>query len=169
MEYSSEIELVLNSLNKERQEYLDKANDIDKLIKKIKYGNLNLGLSKGNKVEPANTDNLNNAETKQQSAFPLKADLKVQALKVMDLLGVASKLKDIRDKYHEVTGLNVNFRETLRTLNKHDLLKILQPKGNIRGLYWIKTDWLDERGNLKEQHKFNGFELLFTDDMVEYK
>ena len=24
-------------------------------------------------------------------------------------------------------------------------------------------------GNLKEQHKFNGFELLFTDDMIEFK
>jgi len=166
MNYTNDIEIVLNSLNKERKEHLDKVNDIDKLIKKIKYGNLNLGLSKGNKDEQP----LEHDDTKQQpQAFPLKADLKVQAIKIMDLLGVASKLKDIRDKYHEVTGLNVNFRETLRNLNKHEILKILQPKGNIRGLYWVKAEWLDENNNLKEQHKFDGFELLFSDDMIEYK
>jgi hypothetical protein len=153
-------------LNKDRKEHLDKVADIDKLIKKIKYGNLNFGLTKGNKVDAPET----NADEKQQpQAFPLKADLKVQAIKIMNLLGVASKLKDIRDKYHEVTGLNVNFRETLRNLNKHEILKILQPKGNIRGLYWIKAEWLDEHNNLKEQHKFDGFELLFSDDMIEYK
>ncbi len=166
MEYNTDIEIVLNSLNKERKEYLDKVADIDKLIKRIKYGNLNLGLTKGNKGD---APEMNNDETQQTQPFPLKADLKVQAIKIMDLLGVASKLCDIRDKYHEITGLNVNLRETLRNLNKHEILKILQPKGNIRGLYWIKAEWLDENNNLKEQHKFQGFELLFSDDMVEYK
>ena len=140
MNYTTDIELVLNSLNKERKEHLDKVNDIDKLIKKIKYGNLNLGLTKGNK---ADTLELNDDTKQQPQAFPLKADLKVQAIKIMDLLGVASKLKDIRDKYHEITGMNVNLRETLRNLNKHEIIKILQPKGNIRGLYWVKTEWLD--------------------------
>ncbi|CAN5488691.1 hypothetical protein BH11BAC5_BH11BAC5_43090 [soil metagenome] len=166
MEYKAEIELVLNSLNKERKEYLDKVNEIDKLIKKIKYGNLNLGLTKVNMVEaPIDIEGIK----QQPQAFPLKADLKVQAIKVLDLLGVASKMSEIRDKYHEITGLNVNLRETLRNLNKHEILKLLQPKGNIRGLYWIKAEWLDENNNLKEQHKFNGFELLFSDDMIEFK
>lgn len=165
MAQTNEIEMVLNSLNKQRNELLNEVAEIDKVIKKIKYGGLNLGLTKGNKIEtPAVV-----VESHKEQAFPLKADLKVQALKVLDLLGVASKLADIREKYHELTGLNVNFRETLRTLNKHDLLKILQPKGNIRGLYWVKTEWLDEQGNLKEQHKFDGFELLYSDEMIEYK
>ena len=87
----------------------------------------------------------------------------------MDIIGVASKMNEIRDKYHEITGLHTNFRETLRNLNKHDILKLLQPKNSIRGLYWIKSEWLDDNNNLKEQHKFNGFELLFSDNMVEYK
>ena len=166
MAQANEIELVLTSLNKQRNELLNEVAEIDKVIKKIKYGGLNLGLTKGTKVE---TSLPVISQTLTEQAFPLKAELKVQALKVMDLLGVASKLAEIREKYHEVTGLNVNFRETLRNLNKHDLLRILQPKGNIRGLYWVKTEWLDENKNLKEQHKFNGFELLFSDDMVEYK
>jgi hypothetical protein len=166
MEYNTDIEIVLNSLNKERKEHLDKVADIDKLIKKIKYGNLNLGLSKGNKTD---APEVNNDEKQQPQVFPLKADLKIQAIKIFDILGVASKLSDVRDKYHEITGLNVNLRETLRNLNKHEILKLLQPKGNIRGLYWIKAEWLDENNNLKEQYKFDGFDLLFSDDMVEYK
>lgn len=166
MKQIQEIDLVINSLNKERNELLLQVAEIDKVIKKIKYGGINLGLSKVTKVEQL-TDELE--EIEQPQAFPVKAELKVQAIKIMDLLGVASKLSDIRDKYHEVTGLNVNFRETLRNLNRHDILKLLQPKGNIRGLYWVKAEWLDDNGNLKEQHKFNGFELLFTDDMIEFK
>lgn len=166
MRQAQEIELVINSLNKERNELLVQVAEIDKVIKKIKYGGLFLGLSKGisNEVPVLEKD-----EPQQPQAFPVRAELKVQAIKIMDMLGVASKLVDIREKYHEITGLNVNFRETLRTLNKHDVLKLLQPKGNIRGLYWVKAEWLDDNGNLKERHKFDGFELLFTDDMVEYK
>ena len=167
MEYNTDIEIVLNSLNKERKEYLDKVADIDKLIKKIKYGNLNFGLSKGNKVD---TPESNTDVIQQPQAFPLKADLKVQAIKIIDLLGVASKLHEIRDKYHEITGLNVNLRETLRNLNKHEILKLLQPKNSLRGLYWVKTDWLEDNNTkLKDSHKFEGFDLLFTDDLIEFK
>lgn len=166
MEYTHDIQLVLNSLNKDKRELLDKVNDIDKLIKKIKYGNQTLGLTKGSKVDKYN-DELD--EPQAQQAFPIKADLKVQAIKVIDILGVASKMSEIKDKYHEITGHHVNLRETLRNLNKHEILKLLQPKNSIRGLYWIKAEWLDDNNNLKEQHKFEGFDLLYTDDMIEYK
>lgn len=166
MGQTQDIELIVSSLNKERNELLLKVAEIDKVIKRIKYGGINLGLSKGMTEE---TPIAATTQTQDTQAFPVKAELKVQAIKLMDILGVASKLSEIRDKYHELTGLNVNFRETLRNLNRHDILKLLQPKGNIRGLYWVKTEWLDDKGNLKEQHKFNGFELLFTDDMIEFK
>src|SRR5215813_9317168 len=165
MRQAQDIELIISSLNKERNELLLKVAEIDKVIKRIKYGGLNLGLAKqaeDNDLAPAIE------QTENPATFPVKAELKVQAIKIMDLLGVASKLRDIRDKYHEITGLNVNFRETLRNLNRHEILKLLQPKGNLRGLYWIKAEWLDEQGNLKQQHKFHGFELLFTDDMIEF-
>jgi hypothetical protein len=166
MEYSSEVQVILDSLNKQKRELTDKVNEIDKVIKRIKYGNLNVGGTQGS---IQNTSINNTHEIQNPQAFPIKADLKIQAIKIMDLLGVASKLSDIRDKYHEITGLNVNLRETLRNLNKHDILKLLQPKGNIRGLYWVKAEWIDENGNLKEQHKFQGFDLLFNDDMIEFK
>jgi hypothetical protein len=164
MEYNSETMLILESLSKDKRELLHKINEIDKVIKRIKYGSINLGGTKRNNDKP------DIEQTEQPQPFPLKADLKIQVLKVLDLIGVACKLSEIRDKYHEITGHNVNFRETLRNLNKHDILKLLQPKNSIRGLYWIKAEWLEDNGTrLKEQHKFNGFDLLFTDEMIEFK
>ena len=43
MEYTSEQQLILNSLNKDRKELSEQLGAIDKIIKKIKYGTLNLG------------------------------------------------------------------------------------------------------------------------------
>lgn len=166
MEYSSDVQVIINSLTKEKRELTDRIAEIDKVIKRVKYGNLNFG---GNKGTAPIKEHIEPDETQHAQAFPRKADLKVQAIKIFDILGVASKLSDVRDKYHEITGLNVNFRETLRNLNRHEILKLVQPKGNARGLYWIKSEWLDEQGHLKEQHKFEGFDLLYTDDMLEFK
>jgi hypothetical protein len=164
MEHTQDLELILGSLNKDKRELLDKVAEIDKLIKRIKYGNINLKLNKGNNVVDENVIE------PQQQVFPMKADLKVQVIKIMDIIGVACKLKDVAEKYKELTGVHHNLREVLRTLNKHEILKLIQPKGTIRGLYWIKTEWLEDNNKrLKEQHKFEGFDLLFTDDMIEFK
>ncbi|MDR3711455.1 MAG: hypothetical protein P4L51_01465 [Puia sp.] len=165
MEYKPDVQLILNSLNKERKELSDKLSEIDKLIKRIKYGNVNLGLTKGNIPE---NDGEDNDSVSASRAFPLKADLKVQVIRVMDILGEASKLNAIQEKYKELTGIKHNLREVVRSLNKHDILKLLQPKGIERGLYWIKAEWL-ENGVLKDKHKFEGFDLLFTEDSIEFK
>src|SRR5690242_9913599 len=125
MEQSPEILMVLNSLNKEKRELLDKVGEIDKVIKRIKYGNLKLGLSQGIAI-----DETNNEDTKPQGTqgFPLKADLKVQIIKIFDMIGVACRLKDVQDKHKELTGIYHNLRESLRNLNKHEILKLIQPK-----------------------------------------
>ena len=168
MAHTQEIELILNSLNRDKRELLDKIAGIDKVIKRIKYGNLNIGLSpEDKKTYYENTESDTEPPVK---TFPLKADLKVQAIKVFDVIGVACKLRDVQEKYKELTGLNSNLRETLRNLNKHEILKLVQPKGTQRGLYWIKSEWLEDNGTrLKEQHKFEGFDLLFSDEMIEFK
>lgn len=166
MEHTAEIQMVLDSLTKDKRELLDKVNEIDKVIKKIKYGNLSLGL---NKVVSKETNVDVSNESKQEQAFPMKSELKVQIIKIFDILGVACKLKDVQEKYKEFTGFYMNLRETLRNLNKHEILKLMQPKGTMRGLYWVKSEWLDEEGKLKEQYKFEGFDLLYTDEMIEFK
>ena len=90
MEHTQEIELIINSLNKDKRELLDKVAEIDKVIKRIRYGNLNLGLYKGKQIDNAITD----VEViEQPKGFPMKADLKVQVIKIFDLLGIACKLR----------------------------------------------------------------------------
>lgn len=166
MEYTQETQLILNSLGKDRKELADKLSEIDKLIKKIRYGNVNLGASKGMKENI--TDEI--GTTEEVKPFPLKADLKVQVIKILNILGEASKLNAVQEKYKELTGYQANLRETLRNLNKHQILKLLQPKNHVRGLYWVKTEWLeDNETKLQDKYKFEGFDLLFSDDMVEYK
>jgi O-succinylbenzoate synthase len=131
MGHTQDVELILGSLNKDKRELLDKVAEIDKLIKRIKYGNINLRLTQGKDAEIRLDENT--IET-QPKAFPLKADLKVQVIKIIDIIGVACKLKNVQEKYRELTGINHNLRETLRTLNKHEILKLIQTKGTIRGL-----------------------------------
>lgn len=167
MEYTQETQLILSSLNKDRKELADKLSAIDKLIKKIKYGSVNLGASKTIKVinQEDNTEVIEHV-----SPFPLKADLKVQVIKIFDILGEASKLNAVAAKHKEITGFHVNLREVIRNLNRHEILKLIQPKNNSRGLYWVKAEWLEENGTrLKDKHKFEGFDLIYTDDMIEFK
>jgi hypothetical protein len=82
----------------------------------------------------------------QPKPFPMKVALKVQVLKIIDMMGEASKLNAIEEKYKEITGIHHNLRETLRFLKKHGILKQLQHKGTQRGLYWVKSDWLEDNG-----------------------
>jgi hypothetical protein len=90
-------------------------------------------------------------------------------LYLFDLIGVACRLNEVQDKYKEITGTHQNLREVLRTLNKHDLLKLLRPNNLERGLYWVKTTWLENNGTtLKDEHKFQGFELLYSNDRIEF-
>lgn len=75
----------------------------------------------------------------------------------------------MQDKYKEITGNPVNIRETLRTLNKHEFFKLLRPKNIERGLYWVRSSWLENNYTiLKEEHKFEGFELLYSPDKIEF-
>lgn len=68
-----------------------------------------------------------------------------------------------------MTGFRANLREIVRNLYKHEILALLKPKGTERGLYWVKSEWLENDGSkLKEQHKFEGFNLFYNDEDLEY-
>ena len=159
--------MILNGLYRDRQELTKQLTDVERLIKKIKLGTFSLNGNENNDsvtVAPAN-----NSNEPKQIEFPLRGELRVQVISVFDLIGKACRLKEVQDKYKEVTGLRPNLRETLRTLSKHKILRILKPKGTERGLYWVKEDWLEGEGaKLKEQYKFEGFNLLYNDEDLEY-
>ena len=84
---------------------------IDRVIKKIKSGDY---LSNANitTVEYLPVEHLSNT-----GAFPITANIKVQLLKVFDLIGCAAKLKDITNEYTKQTGKVFNLRENVRSLH----------------------------------------------------
>lgn len=165
MDNTTAKELILNGLYRDRDELAAKLNDVEKLIRKIKTNTFSL-------TQPDIINSVDDDVIKQPEnaiSFPFNGNIKVQVLAIFDLINVACRLKDVADKYKEVTGNNVNLRETLRTLNKHELLKLLRPKNTERGLYWVKSGWLENNYTiLKEEHKFEGFELLYTPDKIEF-
>jgi hypothetical protein len=167
MEYSPEIELILKGLNRDRAEVSAKLAEIDKVIKKVKSGIFDF-------INPAKiNDNVeaNDIEhIKQKSiVFPIKGNMKVQALSIMDIIGKACKLKEIQTEFNTLTSSNINLRETIRTLNKNELIKLMREKNSNRGIYWVKTDWLEDNGTrLKDEHKFEGFDMLYKADNLEY-
>ncbi|HUZ57193.1 MAG TPA: hypothetical protein VMU83_00250 [Hanamia sp.] len=166
IQYTTDTQLILNGLYRDRADLTKQLTDVERLIKKIKLGTFSLNGNDNNTndtLEPVS--NSNNKTKTKQIEFPLRGELRVQVINVMDMIGVACKLKQIQDKYKEMTGLNVNLRETVRTLSKHQILRILKPKGTERGLYWVKDEWLEGEGSkLKEQYKFEGFNLIWNDE-----
>ena len=76
MEYNNDVQVIINSLTKEKKELSDRVNEINKIIKRIRYGNISFG---GTKAKQPEQDSSNIALSDTPQAFPLKADLKVQA------------------------------------------------------------------------------------------
>ena len=117
MDNNTETQLILNSLYKERADLTKQLTDLERVIKKIKLGTFTSDLAANNLAVISNTpETLDLIPEKKQIDFPLRGELRVQVISVFDLIGVACKLKDIQDKYKELTGLRPNLRETVRTL-----------------------------------------------------
>jgi hypothetical protein len=161
---TQEKELILKGLYRDRDELSTKLTEVEKLIKKIKSNTFSLLQS------PAIEDTNNTELLTPQKAeiFPFKAEMKFQLLAIIDMLGVACKLKDIQDKYTELTGSKYSVRETLRTLNKHNVIKLLRPIEGGRGLYWVKAEWLDDDNKLIDKYKFYGFDMLYKIECIEF-
>ena len=166
MDTTTDKELILNSLYRDRDELSTKLNDIEKLIKKIKSNNLALNSTPNitsdliEPVETATTD-------KQELQFPYKSELRFQVLGCIDAIGTACKLKDIQEKYKEFTGSTFSLRETLKTLHKYQVIKLLRIKGSDRGSYWVKNDWLEDN-QLLDKYKFYGFDVIYKVQEIEF-
>jgi hypothetical protein len=167
MDNTQDIELILSTLYKDRDELTAKLSNIDKLIKKIKTGSF--ALNNTPNKELVNTDVVE--QPVKALEFPYKSEFKFQLLALFDLIGTPCKLKELQEKYREITGSNYSPRETLRTLNRHGIIKLLRSKfGNNRGLYWVKAEWLEnDNTRLKDQYKFYGFDQVFNEDNIEFE
>lgn len=152
-------EMMLYALSKEREQLHQRLMQVDRIMKKIRGGEYMNQAITTLEVIPT-------TESKQLE-FPKQANIKVQALKIFDIVRCAAKLKDIQDEYYKLTGSNYNLRETLRTLHSSKRLLMVKEKDANRSIFWVKPEWVDN-GVLLDEYKPEGFDILYKADNLEF-
>lgn len=160
----NDIEIILKALQRERDDLHQQLMQVDRIIKRVKCGTY----SEDDSPTPA---------PKQLEADLAKApirtltpalDIKVQVLRALDVIGVASTLKQIQTEYSAMTNNKMNVRETVRSLQKSTLLKLLKDRTTTRGFMWVKSEWLED-GILQDKYKPEGFDLLYKAENLIYE
>ena len=157
---ANDTDVLLNALRKEREQVHQKLMQIDRIIKQVKEGK-----------HLANTAPLETSKEGKQPVrieFPQKADLKVQILRVFDLIKRASKFNDIQAEYNRLNGNPYPLRDTVRSLQQSKLLVLIKEKNATRGFLWAKSEWIDN-GQLLDEYKPEGFDLLYKPDNLIYE
>lgn len=150
---ANDIEVIIMALRKEREELHQKIMQLDRIIKRVQdQGNGDEILLP---VKPTPK-----AIAGDNSPFPVTADIKVQILRVLDIVGVAAQLKTIQGEYTRLTGNKYNIREILRSLQKAGLVKIIKTANQGKGFLWVKSDWIENK-QLLDKYKPEGFDVLY--------
>lgn len=161
---------LIDSLQRDRDSYYTKVKEYDKMIKALKVGDFSLfqAISDFSTIQPKNEVILSNNTDTDSKEFPLKTDTKIQILYILDKLAKASKLRLIQDEYNALTNTKgISIRESMRTLHKAGKVLLMKEKSASRGICWVKAEWV-ENGVLLPQYKFNGFDLMYKDEDMEY-
>lgn len=160
---NTDTEVIISALRKERDELHNRLMQIDRIIDRVKSLEYDPEI-----VQLPVKEIADNKDDKQFAVFANKADIRVQVLMVFDLIKQVAKLKDIQAKYSQISGNKYNIRETVRTLHKAGLLRLLKQKGTDRGFMWIKADWL-VNGQLADQYKPEGFDILYKPETLIFE
>lgn len=163
---ASDREVILKALTRERDELHEQIMQMDRIIKRVKGGNYSNDATPmlSAPVKQLNVDNT--AIT--ISATPQPLDIRIAILRVFDLLGKASKLKEVQEEYNKISGHPYNIRENVRSLHKALLLKEMKDKTVPRSVYWVKADWI-EHGQLGDNYKPAGFDLFHKPDNTYFE
>jgi len=149
-------QVMLMALSKEREVLHEQLMQIDRIIKRVKTG------EHLNNNESAITLQIEPRQA-QRIAFPKHTDIKVVVLKAFDSLNKVASLKQVSEEYTKLSGNSYNIRDTVRGLHKAKLLWLMKEKDADRGIYWLKREWV-ENGNVLDEYKPEGFDLLYKAD-----
>lgn len=160
----TDTEVILNALQKERDELHDKIMQVDRIIKRVKSLEYN-----PDQQQPVKELSNDTAKPEQPLVlFPKHADIKVQVLRVFDIIGKASKLGEIQKQFTQLTGNKYPIREAMRNLHKAGLLRNIREQRITRGYLWVKTAWL-ENEVLEDKYKPEGFDVLYKAENIIYE
>ncbi len=158
---ATDTEIILNSLQKERDELHARIMQVDRIIKRVKSldnspdGNLLFEATKSPTVTP------NPQSTPLAVSTYRKTDVKVLIIRAMDIIGRAAQFNEVQAEFNKINGCDYKIKEPIRALKDLGILKIMKPKGALRGFLWIKNEWL-VNGILDDKYKPDGFELLYN-------
>lgn len=159
-------EVILNTLQRERDELHEKILQVDRIIKKVK------GLEYGLVDEQEEILKIDTKPTKHNvlpvNSFNNRADLKVQVLSVLDLIGKAAKMKDLQAEYHRISGNAYSIREAVRSLNRQRIILMMRQKDAMRGVLWVRKEWL-LNGVLMDEYKPEGFDVFYQPSNLIYE
>lgn len=163
----TDTEVILKALKKERDELHERLMQIDRIVKRVREGEYT-----GQLPQQAQITELIAVPVQPSiiplTGFPKEADIKVQVIKVFDDLRKASRLGEIQSRYYELSGSNYNLRETIRSLHRARLVKLVRVKDSARGMFWLKADWI-QNGQIMEDYKPEGFDLLYKPESLIFE
>lgn len=161
---NNDLDVILMALQKQRDKQHKKLMQLDRIIKKVREGEYEG--NRGQDVQQLTVQSVPQLAASDALYIPKGLGLKVQVLRVFDIIGRVSSLKEINTEYTKLTGNKYNLRETVRSLHHSNRLKLIREKGKDRGHYWTKTEWIDN-GQLLDKYKFLGFDLIYmTDNLI---
>lgn len=162
-------EVILSALQRERDELHDKIMQVDRIIKRVK------NVDYSNDINSNSTNQLETTIAITQPVVPSKpvslstsTDIKIQILRVFEILGKASKLSQIQGEFTKLTGSNYNIRDVVRNLKQARILQMLKLIDSHRGILWVKKDWV-RNGVLLDEYKPEGFDLFYQASNVIYE
>lgn len=151
----TDTEIILVSLQKERDELHSRILQVDRIISRIK----GIEYSEGGGNYPEQIAVQAKPEETPAITFPTSSDIKIQVLRLFDILGQAASLQQLQEEFTKITGNSYKIREAARALHNVGILKMIKYKNASRGFLWVKTEWIKD-GALLDKYKPLGFDLL---------
>lgn len=116
----NDIEVILKALQRERDELHQQLMQVDRIINRVKSGTYS--------DKPVIEQPVKQLEAKAihrpKTLSPI-LDLKIQVLRAMDVLNVASTLKQIQAEYSAMSENKYNIRESVRALQKQGIIRLI--------------------------------------------
>lgn len=162
----SDKEVILLALQKERDDLHQRILQVDRIMNRVRSIEYYMD-SPDNTLESPKQPVIALDSGNKEIAFPTSADIKIQVLRVFDIIGTASELAKIQQEYTNITGSNYKIREAVRSLHTSGIVKMLKFKNASRGFMWAKRDWI-EAGELLDKHKPLGFDLLYSKENLVF-
>ncbi len=159
----NDIEVILKALQRERDDLHQQLMQVDRIIKRVKCGTY----VDDKEQKPVPQIQAENTPVRPKTISPA-LDLKIQVLRVLDVLGVACTLKQIQAEFTALTGNKANVRESIRSLQNSTIVRLIKDKSASRGFLWAKSQWI-ENNQLLDKHKPEGFDLLYKPDNLIYE